>query len=61
VQEVLVEGPSRTDASTLRGRTRGGKALNFTGTAPAGTLVEVAVTASTSQTLSGRQVAPVAA
>src|SRR6476619_4132449 len=30
VQEVLVEGPSRTDASVLRGRTRGGKALNFT-------------------------------
>ena len=33
VQEVLVEGPSRTDPAILRGRTRGGKALNFTGTA----------------------------
>ena len=31
VQEVLVEGPSRTDPAILRGRTRGGKALNFTG------------------------------
>jgi tRNA-2-methylthio-N6-dimethylallyladenosine synthase len=61
VQEVLVEGPSRTDPSVLRGRTRGGKALNFTGAAPAGSLVEVTVTGSTSQTLSGRQAAPVAA
>src|SRR6476659_7465856 len=61
VQEVLVEGPSRTDPAILRGRTRGGKALNFTGTAPAGSLVDVAVTGSTSQTLSGRQAAPVAA
>jgi tRNA-2-methylthio-N6-dimethylallyladenosine synthase len=61
VQEVLVEGPSRTDPSVLRGRTRGGKALNFTGAAPAGSLVDVTVTGSTSQTLSGRQAAPVAA
>ena len=61
VQEVLVEGPSRTDPSVLRGRTRGGKALNFTGAAPAGSLVDVTVTGSTSQTLSGRQAAPAAA
>ena len=61
VQEVLVEGPSRTDPAILRGRTRGGKALNFTGTAAAGSLADVTVTGSTSQTLSGRQAAPVAA
>ena len=60
-QEVLVEGPSRTDPATLRGRTRGGKALNFTGDAPAGALVDVLVTGSTSQTLSGRQAAAAAA
>jgi len=57
---VLVEGPSRTDPAILRGRTRGGKALNFTGAAPAGSLVDVAVTGSTSQTLSGHQAAAVA-
>jgi tRNA-2-methylthio-N6-dimethylallyladenosine synthase len=61
LQEVLVEGPSRTDAAILRGRTRGGKALNFTGEAAAGSLVDVTVTGSTSQTLSGRQATPVAA
>jgi tRNA-2-methylthio-N6-dimethylallyladenosine synthase len=61
VQEVLVEGPSRTDPAILRGRTRGGKALNFTGTAAPGSLADVTVTGSTSQTLSGRQAAPVAA
>ena len=36
VQEVLVEGPSRTDPSVLRGRTRADKAVNFTGAARAG-------------------------
>src|SRR5918998_3219178 len=30
--EVLVEGPSRTDASRLRGRTRHNKTVNFDGT-----------------------------
>ena len=60
VQQVLVEGPSRTDPGVLRGRTRGNKALNFAGDAPEGTLVDVLVTASTSQTLSGRVAAPAA-
>ena len=55
VQEVLVEGPSRTDPTTLRGRSRTNKAVNFTGQADAGTLVDVLVTGSTSQTLAGRQ------
>ncbi|MGN6379352.1 MAG: tRNA (N6-isopentenyl adenosine(37)-C2)-methylthiotransferase MiaB [Gaiellales bacterium] len=54
VQEVLVEGPSRTDPAVVRGRTRTNKAVNFTGSAEAGTLVDVLVTGSTSQTLAGR-------
>src|SRR5207249_2535127 len=36
VQEVLVEGPSRTDAEVLRGRTRGNKTTLFRGQAAAG-------------------------
>ena len=35
-QEVLVEGPSRTDPARLRGRTRHNKTVNFTGLARAG-------------------------
>jgi tRNA-2-methylthio-N6-dimethylallyladenosine synthase len=61
VQEVLVEGPSRTDAAVLRGRTRTNKAVNFAGAAPAGALVDVRISGSTSQTLAGHQVAFVAA
>ncbi len=61
VQEVLVEGPSRTDPSRLRGRTRGNKTLNFAGRAGVGELTPVLVTGSTSMALSGRQVTPVAA
>ena len=53
--EVLVEGPSRTDPSRLRGRTRHNKVVNFDGVAAAGDLVEVEITAATSQTLSGTQ------
>jgi tRNA-2-methylthio-N6-dimethylallyladenosine synthase len=53
--EVLVEGPSRTDETRLRGRTRHNKAVNFEGVAAAGELVEVEITDSTSQTLSGHQ------
>ncbi len=56
--EVLVEGTSRTDESKLRGRTRHNKAVNFEGLAAAGELVEVEITGSTSQTLSGVAVAP---
>ena len=36
VEEVLVEGPSRTDASLLRGRTRRNTTVNFAGAARAG-------------------------
>ncbi len=61
VQQVLVEGPSRTDPSVLRGRSRGNKAVNFPGDTAAGELVDVLITGSTSQTLAGRLAAPVAA
>jgi tRNA-2-methylthio-N6-dimethylallyladenosine synthase len=61
VDEVLVEGPSRTDARRLRGRTRRNTTVNFTGSATAGELAHVEIEASTSTTLSGRQAALVAA
>ena len=61
VEEVLVEGPSRTDPPTLRGRTRRNTTVNFTGDAEAGTLVDVRIEGSTSTTLRGTQVALVAA
>ncbi len=51
--DVLVEGPSRTDPSRLRGRSGHGKTVNFSGLAQAGEIVPVAITGSTSQTLSG--------
>ncbi len=53
--EVLVEGPSRTDPSRLRGRTRHNKAVNFEGTAIPGDLVEVEIVSATSQTLAGHE------
>jgi tRNA-2-methylthio-N6-dimethylallyladenosine synthase len=53
--EVLVEGPSRTDPSRLRGRIRHNKAVNFDGTASPGELVEVEITGATSTTLSGQE------
>jgi tRNA-2-methylthio-N6-dimethylallyladenosine synthase len=51
--EVLVEGPSRTDPSRLRGRTRHNKTVNFDGTAAPGELVNVEIMDATSTTLSG--------
>jgi tRNA-2-methylthio-N6-dimethylallyladenosine synthase len=54
--EVLVEGPSRRDSSWLRGRTRGNKIVNFSGSACAGKLVQVVIDSATSTTLKGRQV-----
>jgi tRNA-2-methylthio-N6-dimethylallyladenosine synthase len=53
--EVLVEGPSRTDPSRLRGRTTHNKVVNFDGLAAPGDLVEVEITGATSQTLSGHE------
>jgi tRNA-2-methylthio-N6-dimethylallyladenosine synthase len=61
VEEVLVEGTSRTDASLLRGRTRRNTTVNFAGDARPGELVDVLVEGSTSTTLRGRQAALVAA
>jgi tRNA-2-methylthio-N6-dimethylallyladenosine synthase len=61
VEEVLVEGPSRTDPSLLRGRTRRNTTVNFTGSAAPGDLISVAIEASTSTTLRGTQLAAVAA
>jgi len=60
VEEVLVEGPSRTDAALLRGRTRRNTTVNFAGPAVAGDLVEVLIEESTSTTLRGRVAALVA-
>jgi tRNA-2-methylthio-N6-dimethylallyladenosine synthase len=53
--EVLVEGPSRTDASRLRGRARHNKTVNFEGTASPGELVEVDISTATSTTLTGQE------
>jgi tRNA-2-methylthio-N6-dimethylallyladenosine synthase len=55
VQEVLVEGPSRTNPDRLRGRTRHNVTVNFAGDAPIGSLVDVDVIHATSETLLGRQ------
>jgi tRNA-2-methylthio-N6-dimethylallyladenosine synthase len=63
VEEVLVEGPSRTDAALLRGRTRRNTTVNFAGAgaAAAGDLVSVEIESATSTTLKGRETSLVAA
>ncbi len=61
IEEVLVEGPSRTDPTLKRGRTRRNTTVNFAGTAAAGDLVEVRIEDATSTTLRGIQAVPVAA
>jgi tRNA-2-methylthio-N6-dimethylallyladenosine synthase len=61
IEEVLVEGPSRTDPRLLRGRTRRNTTVNFVGAAAPGELVGVLVEGSTSTTLRGVQHAAVAA
>ncbi len=53
--EVLVEGPSRTDPTRVRGRSRHNKAVNFEGTGSPGELVEVEISGATSMTLSGSE------
>src|SRR2546421_1630519 len=55
VEEVLVEGASRTDDSLLRGRTRRNTTVNFRGDAAAGELVPVEIESATSTTLRGSQ------
>ena len=54
VEEVLVEGPSRTDPALLRGRTRRNTTVNFAGSGEPGDLVPVLIEAATSTTLRGR-------
>jgi tRNA-2-methylthio-N6-dimethylallyladenosine synthase len=61
IEEVLVEGASRTDAALLRGRTRRNTTVNFTGTAAPGELVHVRIEHATSTTLRGVQAVPIAA
>jgi tRNA-2-methylthio-N6-dimethylallyladenosine synthase len=61
VEEVLVEGASRTQPDLLRGRTRRNTTVNFSGEAAPGDLVPVTIEASTSTTLAGSQLAAVAA
>jgi tRNA-2-methylthio-N6-dimethylallyladenosine synthase len=55
VEQVLVEGASRTDPGLLRGRTRRNTTVNFTGPAQPGDLVDVLIEAATSMTLRGSQ------
>jgi hypothetical protein len=61
VEQVLVEGASRTDQSLLRGRTRRNTTVNFAGSAEPGELVDVKIDAATSTTLRGTQVQALAA
>jgi tRNA-2-methylthio-N6-dimethylallyladenosine synthase len=55
IEQVLVEGPSRTDPSSLRGRTRRNTMVNFAGDGVPGELVDVRIEAATSMTLKGTQ------
>jgi len=61
VEEVLAEGPSRTDAAILRGRTRRNTTVNFTGSASPGELVGVRIESASSTTLRGAQLEAAAA
>jgi tRNA-2-methylthio-N6-dimethylallyladenosine synthase len=61
VQEVLVEGASRTDSDLCRGRSRGNKTVIFGPPAAPGRLVEVRIDGATSQTLRGTALAAVPA
>jgi tRNA-2-methylthio-N6-dimethylallyladenosine synthase len=61
VEEVLVEGPSRTEPDLLRGRTRRNTTVNFSGDAAPGDLVEVEIASATSTTLRGAHLAAAAA
>jgi tRNA-2-methylthio-N6-dimethylallyladenosine synthase len=57
IEEVLVEGPSRTDPALVRGRTRRNTTVNFVGAATPGALVDVLIERASSTTLAGSQVA----
>jgi len=61
IEQVLVEGRSRTDSALLRGRTRRNTTVNFSGTGTFGELVDVRIEGATSTTLRGTALAAVAA
>ena len=61
IEEVLVEGPSRTDPAFLRGRTRRNTTVVFAGSSAPGALVQVKIEDATSTTLRGVVLAAVAA
>jgi tRNA-2-methylthio-N6-dimethylallyladenosine synthase len=61
IEQVLVEGPSRTDPNILRGRTRRNVTVNFAGSSAPGELVDVRIEGATSTTLRGIELAAVAA
>ena len=56
VEEVLVEGPSKTDPSVTSGRTRQNKLVHFTGDAQPGAYVDVRVTGAAAHWLHGEHV-----
>jgi tRNA-2-methylthio-N6-dimethylallyladenosine synthase len=55
VEEVLVEGPSRTEPTLVRGRTRRNTTVVFHGRAKPGDLVPVRIEGATSTTLRGTE------
>ncbi len=61
IEQVLVEGPSRTEPDLLRGRTRRNTTVNFSGDAVPGDLVDVEIAHATSTTLRGTRLAAAAA
>jgi tRNA-2-methylthio-N6-dimethylallyladenosine synthase len=56
VEEVLVEGPSKKDASQTTGRTRQNKLVHFAGRVAVGSYAEVAVTGAAPHFLRGELV-----
>jgi tRNA-2-methylthio-N6-dimethylallyladenosine synthase len=54
--ELLVEGPSRTDAARRMGRTVWNHVVNFDGRAPAGSLARVRIDGATAAAMSGTEV-----
>jgi tRNA-2-methylthio-N6-dimethylallyladenosine synthase len=54
-EEVLVEGPSRTEPTLLRGRTRRNTTVNFGGQTAPGELAQVRIEGATSTTLKGTE------
>jgi tRNA-2-methylthio-N6-dimethylallyladenosine synthase len=53
--EVLVEGPSRTDATRRMGRTAHNNVVNFAGSAPAGAFASVEIDSASVVALSGTE------